>query len=220
MKKLLILFVLFLSISVFCQERTVDLNYGNLLDLTKVKKLAYNGTTSDRLIPTTRDTIDYYLRIKDYHENGPMHFYANITFDTIAGVDTTVAVTVMGKKFASEDYSDIIASALTDTIDSEVQYIRTTLGVTSEYTETYTFAASTDTFLIDTTSITYALDTYGGDSVAFYKATIENVASTATVSKIVSSNLYYGYLKFRLILQGNDSVGTGIKVKRIEIQFF
>lgn len=221
MKKLIFILIAFVfSFAISAQERTVDLNSGKLFDITEYKNIAYNGTTSDRLIPTTRDTIDYYIRIKDYDQGNPLHFYVAFNFDTIAGIDTTVAITVQGKMFANQDYSDIIASSVTaGVIRADTIAVRTSLGTVSEYTETYTFATSTDTLLYDTTAITYALDTYGGDSVAFYKATIENVAHTATVTKVTGTSLYYRYLKFRLILQGNDAVGTGIKVKRVELQF-
>ena len=194
-------FLLLLALSVFAvvtmaQERTVYLNNDKVFDLKVSKWYAYNRGTADRLIPTTRDTIDFVLRVVNPDAGAPMHFYANFTFDTIAGADTTIAITVQGKKFNSETYSDIIASATTSAVTAELQVSKTTLGAISE--GTFATAGATDTFNADSTT------------------TVAARSTTFTAN----SALRYGYLKFRLILQGNDSVGTGIRVKRLEIQFF
>lgn len=182
MKKILILGLLIMSAVTFGQERSVNLAGSNaLMDLTVSKYIAYNGNTSDRLIPTTRDTIDYFVILKDF-EPGPLHFYARFTFDTIAGVDTTVLITVQEKKFAGEAYSDIIASAATSVISAEINVVKTSLGITTEFTET--------------------------------------LAGGTTTTRLANTLLRYKYLKFRMILPGNDLVGTGIKVKRVELQFF
>lgn len=198
MKKLFILLLLVLVTAVtFAQERTVYLNADKQLDLSTVKMVAWNGnSTADRLIPTTRDTIDFVLRVVNPPAGAPMHFYANFTFDTIAGADTTIAITVQGKKFYSETYSDIIASALTSAVTGELQVAKTTLGFSSD--GTYVTATATDSFNADSTI----------------------TVSPRSTTFITNNTLRYGYLKFRLILKGNDSVGTGIKVKRLEIQFF
>ena len=197
MKKYILTTLLFVfAITAFAQERTVYLNNNKVFDLSKETWYAYNGNTADRLIPTTRDTIDYIIRVDNGQMGKPMHFYANFTFDTIAGADTTIAITVMGKKFNSESYADIIASALTAEVTGELQVSKTTLGAVSE--GTWTTAGATDTFNADSTT---------------------TVASRSTTF-LANSTLRYGYLKFRLILQGNDVTGTGIKVKRLELQFF
>lgn len=202
MKKIILLVIaVFAFIGVSAQERTVDLGLGNLIDLTKTKNVAYNGTASDRLIPTTRDTIDYYLQISNYPGGAPMHFYAVITLDTIGGADTTVAITVQGKKFANQAYSDIIASALTSAVSAEQQNVKTTLGVTSYLTGTT--ASATDILKQQVTT--------NSDTITVAARTYTEVATNA---------LYYKFLKFRLILQGNDFTGVGIRVKRVEIQFF
>jgi hypothetical protein len=201
MKKTILLFSLILfAVSLMAQERTVDLGNGNLIDITKTKVVAYNGGTSDRLLATTRDTIDYFVKVSNYG-SGPLHFYAVITLDTIAGVDTTVAITVQQKKFANESYADIIASALTSVVSAEQKVVKTSLGVTTLFTGTT--AAATDTYL---------------DMAAANSDTINVAARTYT--QLANTSLYYSYLKFRLIIKGNDSVGTGIRVKRVELQFF
>lgn len=207
MKKLIyLIFCVAITMVTFAQERTVDLNSGIPFDLAKSKTLAYNGNTSDRLIPTTRDTIDYFVLLSG-QESGPLHFYANITFDTIAGIDTTVEVTVQNKTFNTESYSDLIASATTSVISAEVIVNKTTLGVTSEFIETQTFAAFN------------AMQDTSGSSTEL-SDTLRFPSYTASITGVVSSTLYYRFLKFRLIISGDDSVGTGIKMKRIEIVFY
>ncbi len=181
MKKLFILSILSLFFcGLYAQERTVDIGSG-LVNTVITKNVAYNGGTSDRLIPTTRDTIDYYVQLSNYDAGHPLHFYFNFTFDTIAGADTTVSVTIMEKKFSSESYSTLIAAATTSAVGSEYQYVRTSLGTINA---------------IDTTGYKY------------YTSAKPNTL------------LYYKYLKARLILKGNDITGTGIRVKRVELQFF
>jgi hypothetical protein len=201
MKKIILLFSLILfAVSLMAQERTVDLGNGNLIDITKTKVVAYNGGTSDRLLATTRDTIDYFVKVSNYG-SGPLHFYAVITLDTIAGVDTTVAITVQEKKFANESYTDIIASALTSVVSAEQKVVKTSLGVTSILTGTT--AAATD---------------YINDITASNTDTV--IVAARSYTQVANPILYYSYLKFRLIIKGNDSVGTGIRVKRVELQFF
>jgi len=202
MKKIIILiFAMFVFLGLSAQERTVDLGNGKLIDLTITKNVAYNGGTSDRLLPTTRDTIDYVLQVSNYTSGAPMHFYAVITLDTIAGVDTTVAITVQGKKFANQAYSDIIASALTSVVSAEQLNVKTTLGVTSYLTGST--ASAVDILKQQTTTNSDTITT-----------------AVRTYTEIATNAMYYKYLKFRLILKGNDLVGTGVKVKRVEIQFF
>lgn len=198
MKKILfVLTLIFVFVLSQAQERTKDLG---IVDLSQTHKVAYNGTTADYLLPTTRDSIYYTVTITN-QGNGPLHFYAVITLAPIAGADTTVAITVQGKKFSNESYSDIIASALTSVVSAEQLNVKTSLGLIAERTSTT--AAAVDLF----------------------RGTIIANNDTITVAQriettVVNTSLYYSYLRFMLILTGNDSVGTGIKVKRIEIQFY
>ena len=183
MKKFItfITIALFLAVGIQAQERSVNIaGTNNLINLINTKTVDYNGTTSDRLIPVTRDTIDYYVILGNF-DKGPTHFYAQFTFDTIAGADTTVLITVQEKKFANEAYTDVIASAATSAIGGEVKVVKTSLGLVTEFTETI-------------------------------------VATNTT--RLVNTLLRYRYLKFRLILPGNDSVGTGVKVKNVRLIFF
>jgi len=215
MKKLFGLFgMLLLFVAMQAQERTVNLNGGVALDLNTTKWYAYNGNTSDRLLATTRDTIDYIIQVKN-QGSGPLHFYAAITLSPVSGADTTVAITVQQKKFSGESYSDIIASALTSAVSAEQINVKTTLGITTTQTNTVAAynsvtAAATDYFNDEITTNT--------DTTIVAQRTMTNAAQTIT--SVANSVLYGRYIKFRLILKGNDSVGTGVNVKRIEIQFY
>jgi hypothetical protein len=201
MKKILFLICfLLVGLGSIAQERTVVLNSGNYIDLNTTKWYAYAGTTSDYLIPTTRDTIDFVLLVKN-QSSDPLNFYASITMAPIAGADTTVAITVQQKMFENGTYADLIASALSSAITTTVITNKTTLGVT--LTQTNTTAAAVD----------YLRQKTVGNSDTL------NVAQRIETVQL-NPSLYYRYLKFRLILQGNDKVGTGIKVTRFEINFF
>lgn len=178
MKKLFIFSILILLVcALFAQERTVNLG---IIDLKTTKNVPYNGTTNDRLVPTSRDTIDYTVTFSNY-DAGPIHWYANFTLDTIAGADTTISVTVLGKKMASETaWATLKAAATSSAVSAELQVSNTSFAINA----------------VDTTS----LKNY--------------------TSEKLNTLLYNKYMNFRLILKGNDHTGTGIRVKRVELQFF
>lgn len=231
MKKILILSILAVCSVLVQAQTTVLLNGGRELDLNVTKWYAYNGNTSDRLVSETanvHDTTEYILRVKN-QGSGPLHFYAVITLDTIAGIDTTVAITVQQKKFSGESYSDIIASALTSVVSAEQLNVKTTLGVTTEKTETVASYASTTAAYNSVTSAATDLLRQtiiaNNDTITVAQRTMANAAQTMTnaaqtVTMVANSVLYPRYIKFRLLLMGNDLVGTGVKIKRIEIQFY
>lgn len=209
MKKFIILSILALVavLPVFSQAKsTVYLNGGNALDLNVTKWYAYNykSSVTDRLVPATanvHDTTDYILMVKNQN-SGPLHFYAAIELDTVGGADTTVNVGVWYKEFANQDYAALIAAASTaGEIRNDTVVVRTTLGVTT--TLTATTAGATDTWVDEVTTDTDTL-----------------TVAARTTTTVVNPVLYYRYLKFRLCLVGNDHSGVGVKVKRIEIQFF
>jgi len=202
MKKYLLLFILsVVTIIATAQERTITLNNGNALDLTTTRWIAYNwSSTLDNFVPTTRDTIDLVVLVKN-QSNAPLNFYASLTFAPVTTADTTIAITVQEKMFESGTYADLIASALTGAITTTTIVNKTTLGVTVQQTNT---TASAVDLLRQT--------------VIANNDTLTVAARTQTVQ--ANPLLYYRYLKFRMILQGNDHTGTGIKLNRFEIQFF
>lgn len=182
MKRILFL-LLFIAVTIAAtaQERIITLNNGNALDLTSTKWFAYNWSgTLDNLIPTTRDTIDIVVMVKN-QSSEPLHFYASLTFSPITTADTTIAITVQEKKFNAELYTDIISSALTPEITAKTIIVKTSLGVVTEHTDVF---------------------------------------STPNTTRTANTLLYYKYLRFRLILKGDDKTGTGIMLNRFEIQFF
>jgi len=186
MKNILsILFLIAFTLCSFAQERVLDVTSGtttrtDLLDLNVTKTVAYNGGTSDYLIPVTRDTIDYYVAVAPHYKLGPINYNVVVTLAPISGADTTVAVSILGKKTTGETYGTLKASALTSAVTSELIYSATSIGNIN------------------------AVDTVGLKNYTSFKA---------------NPLLYFKYIKVRLIIKGNDSVGTGIKVKRIEFQF-
>lgn len=173
MKNILIVLMLaFLGIATYAQERIVYLNGGKVLDLTVNNNVAYNGISSDRLLATTRDTIDYIVIIKS--PVGPIRPYVNVTMSPITGADTTVAITVDVKKFGSETWSNLISTSNTAAITTaNIQTAKTSLGVTTEQT-----------------------------------------------SAVYNTLLFFNYIRVRLIIKGDDHVGTGIQVNRVEFNFW
>lgn len=186
MKNILsILFLFAFALCSFGQERTVDMGSGTttstkLVNLNLTKTVAYNGGASDYLLPTTRDTIDFVVAIDPSYKLGPINYNVAVTLAPIAGADTTVSVTILGKKTAGATYGVLKAAALTSAVTSELIYEATSLGNIN------------------------AADTVGMKYYTSFKG---------------NTLLYYRYIKARLIIKGNDSVGTGIKVKRVEFQF-
>jgi hypothetical protein len=182
MKRILsLLFLINFALCLFAQERTVNIaGTGVLVDITSTKNVAYLGGTLDRLIPTTRDTIDYYVQVSNYG-TGPIHFYAAFTLAPISGPDTTISLTVLGKKFGNETYGTVKAAVTSSAVTSELIVTSTSLGTIN------------------------ASDTTGLKNYTSYKP---------------NTLVYNKYILFRLILKGNDSVGTGIQIKRVELQLF
>lgn len=181
MKKifLLLFFASFIAVA-FCQERTVLLNDGKTFDLSLSKEYNYTGTASDYLIPTTRDTIDFVMKVANWGPGGT-HFYGTFKLAPIAGSDTTVRIVVLYKHDEGESYSTLKATATGSAVTSTVYYTSTSIGNINSS---------------DTTGLKY------------YTSFKPNPL------------LLYKYINFRLILLGNDSVGTGIKVQRVSLQFY
>lgn len=181
MKKiLLIAFLAVLLMPAIAQERTVLLNDGKTFDLSVNKEYNYLGTGSDKWLPTTRDTIDFVMKIANWGPGGT-HFYATFKLSPISGADTTIRVVVLYKHDEGESYSTLKSTATGAAVTSTVYYTSTSIGSINSS---------------DTTGLKY------------YTSFKPNAL------------LMYKYINFRLILLGNDSVGTGIKLDRLTIQFY
>jgi hypothetical protein len=112
MKKLIVILGLILIAGLtFAQERTVNLSMASNATYYK-----YTGTTSDVLIPTTRDTIDLVFQ---YTGSAIVKkIILGSRFDMRTTADTTVAISLFGKETADDTYVQIIASTLSDAVTS------------------------------------------------------------------------------------------------------
>ena len=153
----------------------------------------YTGAAADTLISTNQDTIDVV-----FEYNGPGYvnkLSVKSRFDVISGADTTVAVSVFGKEFEDDEtYIQIIASTLTSAIaaDNTVQVL------SSDYTET-----------------TAAFD------VPYTNPTAGTVDTLEYPIQIVTPlDKSYRFYRVRYIIQGDDSVGTGIKLDDVEFKLY
>ena len=199
MKKIILLLIAIIGATfAMAQERIVVLNSGRVIDAT-TQAYAYDGYTSDRLIPVTRDTIDYIVLVKN-QDISPLQFYANFTLDTVDGADTTVSIQVDYKMFNSQSYSTLISAAWTSEITGLTQVAKTTIGVIAS--KTYTTAS--------------AVDLFRGSNITNNDTL---TVSSRVMTYLDNPALYYRYLRFRLIIRGNDHIGAGIQIKRIELQF-
>lgn len=220
MKRLIILLVLGLfAFSVTAQERTVtkDVPKGN----TYYK---YVGTSSDVLLPTTRDTIDLVFQLELTEKISKIAVKSR--FDVVAGADTTVAISVDGKLFSDDSYTNVIASALSTEVSAD-NVVKT---VSTTYTESHSVTAFN--VVKDALTITNAaFDVPFTNPSAGTADTLEFPSQTLTVDAdtlefptqtvtVTPADYSYRYIRVRYILQGNDSVGTGIKIDEVELKVY
>ena len=111
-------------------------------------------------------------------------------FDIIVGADTTVATTVAGKEFSDH-------TTYTDVIASTVSS-----AVTANNTVQVLVS---DPYTVEAQYVTGRIT--GGDTV--------DVAHNHT-----PFDKSYRYYRVRYILQGNDAVGTGVKIDEIELKLY
>lgn len=111
-------------------------------------------------------------------------------FDVISGADTTVALTVSGKEFSDHT---TYTDVIASTTSSAVTANNTVLVVTS------------DPYTVEAQYVTGRVT--AGDTI--------NVAHSHT-----PFDKSYRYYRCRFILQGDDSVGTGIKLDEVEIKLY
>lgn len=188
MKRFIILIsVLLIGFVSFAQERTITKNMGS------DTYFHYGGTADDTLIATNQDTIDLVIQ---YKGGGWIRKVAvKSRFDTIAGADTTVAISVYGKEFYDDaTYVQIIASTLSSAVTTE----NIVKVVTSDYTETTT-----------------AFDVDGYDEITTDVDTLAFPAQTVT-----PLDKSYRYYRIRYILQGDYTVGTGILLDDVELLLY
>ena len=220
MKKFItFLLISLFAVSVFAQERTVskDLPKGH----TYYK---YNGTSADTLIYTNQDTIDLIFQVE--LSDRVTKVAVKSRFDVIAGADTTVAITVSGKNFTDGSYTDIINS----TLSSAVSANNTVKVVNTTYTETNVTAAFNLTeaaynSAVAAHDIPFTNPTAGtADTLEVGTYNIVNaehvIAAAQQTTTVTPADFSYRYYRVRYIIQGNDSVGTGIKIDEVEFKVY
>lgn len=194
MKKFLsLIFLVVVAMAGIAQERTVPTSGYMTFDRSEsgryFSKWEYTGTTSDYLVPTTMDTIDFNY---DTKRSAPYSFDLVNVLAPITGADTTVTIQVLGRNSDYEDWG-LITSTLTAVVDAQI--------VSSiNWGKTGTIAAHNIPF---------------ANSTAETADTLKVPAQTITLNNVTKQ-----YLKVRLILTGDDSVGTGVKVVKQELKLW
>lgn len=194
MKRFLSLILLIIVAMIgMAQERSVPTSGYMTFDRNETgryfSKWEYTGTSSDYLIPTTRDTIDFNY---DTKRSAPYSFDLVNVLAPIAGADTTVTIQVLGRNSEYETWS-LITSTLTAVVDAQI--------VSSiNWGKTQTIAAHNIPF---------------ANSTAETADTLKVPAQTITLNNVTNQ-----FIKVRLILTGDDSVGTGVKVVKQELKLW
>ena len=182
--------------------------------------LAYTGTTSDYLIPTTRDTMDFRY---DTKASSLYDFDVVLTYDKIVGIDTTVTVQMLGRNSDNEIWTTIstnVSSVVSGVITQSIASSKT--ATVASYTITdpsHTTVGTTFTATVDTSRLKY----YPAKNQVFPAITFTEGAQTITAAAqtiTYNNKTHYRLLAIRCILTGNDSVGTGIKIKKVELKLW
>jgi len=198
MKKLITFLIMFtLTFAMFAQDRTIGLRKVP----SKDTYISYTGVAADTLTANLDSIRIPYFINKSY----PMSWVINTTFDTIDGVDTTVVINVYGKVFSDDSWTKIQTETTGLIIASEIvktTFTESTVTIASTYTDTYddTYA---ETFAADST-------TAGATTGA---TTVGVVAGTTTA---VASSTFYRYYMVEYIIEGDDDVGEGISIEKVE----
>jgi hypothetical protein len=150
----------------------------------------HNAGVSDTLT-ANQDTVDYVVRYTGAELIKKVS--VKLRYDVISGADTTVNVSVFGKEFEEDGtYVQIIGA----TTSSAVAANNTVQILASDYTETIaSYVASVNQANIaDADTITFAAQT------------------------ITPLDKSYRYYRIRVIYDGPDFTGAGIKIDQIEVQ--
>jgi len=191
MKKLVILVLLAFSFASYAQERTVENSFGrNPITSLNYSYFEVNGGSSDKLISTTRDTIDY---VFDTKKSKLFDISAMVTLDTIAGADTTATFAILGRNSENDSWN-AIASTTTSAVATD-----------DVFTELTTYASYYEQHVIDTTLTSGAIAI---DTVSYY------------VTNVDYSAVSYRWINLRLIIDGDDATGTGISVDKVELKLW
>ena len=198
MKKLIIfLLVAFLGFATFAQEieRPSSSEYNIFSKNTQKINYSYwdyEGISTDLLIPTTSDTLHIRYHVKKHR---PYTVKIMSKFDPISGADTIVYINLLGRNSTDENWTSILTDS-TAVIDAD--------GVTK-----------TISSLMSPTITIGAFDVPFTNPTSATADTLEFPEQTYTYT---SPYLEYRYLLVEYILAGDDSIGTGVELKRSEIK--
>lgn len=200
MKKLIILLlVAFLGFATYAQEieRPSSSTYNTFSrnpERGSYSYWDYEGISTDLLISTTSDTIHLRYHVKKYK---PYTAKVMSKFDPIAGADTIVYINLYGRNSTDESWTSILTDS-SAVVDAD----GVTKTITSATSPTITIAA----FDVPFTNPTLAT-----------ADTLEYPIQTYTYT---STLLEYSYLLVEYIIAGDDSVGTGVELKRSELKLY
>lgn len=197
MKRLLFLFaVLIVTMGLQAQDRSVTLK---TLDANVLKKRSvtwtYTGVTADTLT-LTQDTLEVEILL---NKSEAFDYYLQTVLDTVAGIDTTVIINVLGKMLADDTYT-LLETTTTAVISGP---ITTTFESFTTPSFTMTIPAAIDSIN------TLASATPEAERIASYNA----VARVITISPLILKS--YKYLKLQYVIAGDDSVGEGVSLTSI-----
>lgn len=221
MKRLLFLLIAFVAFAVNAQERIVNKTFTSGRTYYK-----YSGTTSDYVDGDTYDTLTFVMFLnKDY----PIQVYTRSDLSLVGTADTTLSITLDGKVFSDEDWTNIASDTRYGTADTSSVLSTDDLSVytlTSIALPTYNLTGGDTSYF----SITFDTTAVSSDSIGYYSATVKNDSistSTATaasagglVLNMTKNNVYqfYRYIRLQYIIAGNDLTGTGIRLNDIEFK--
>lgn len=155
---------------------------------------SYTGIAADSLT-INQDTLIYNITL---NKAKPMNYYIKVGLDSIDGVDTTVVINVKGRMFDSDPWS-LIETVTTSAIGARVD---TAIESMTDPDYTYGIAAA-----VDLISQTTAANT---DTIT---------VAARTITPIPSIKPCYRQIQVELIITGDDSVGKGVALKRIDWYF-
>jgi len=208
MKKLISLFIcVVLGMTLIAQERTVTKTMK-----TGVYYYSYTGTSSDELVKTTRDTIDFLFVYQSPEFVKKISLLVEMDTGSVAAADGEyVTFSLFGKEFSSDSctYTQIIAAANSDVVDSNDEIFTTQVD---NYT---TIASYTVATLLDTTEVW----PYDGAASAI-DSVLYTGTNTVAAQTITPFDMSYRVYRLRAILQSSASATEGTKIAKIEFKLY
>jgi len=217
MKKIIfIISIITFALTSFAQDKEISKSLGNEISYYK-----YTGVAADTLT-SNQDTIDVTFAV--LLSGNISRVAVKSRFDLVAGADTTVSIGIYGKDFTDDGLNTVVSPVVSSAITANNTIIITESARTSTIAS---YASTTAGYNSTTTAFTIKQDTagykyYPADSLKVPIITLTNAAQTMTnaAQTITENNLTWRRYTIRYILQGNDSVGTGLKLDEIEIKLW